>query len=156
MAAPTDPFRAVLTPLFRTWWRMSRSMTLGVRGLATDEAGRVLLVRHTYTAGWHLPGGGVEHGETALEALTREMAEEGGIAIGETALHGFFSNHEIFRNDHVVIYRVLSWTPAAHDSVHEIAERGFFAADALPEGVTPGTQRRIAEALHGAPLSTHW
>jgi ADP-ribose pyrophosphatase YjhB (NUDIX family) len=38
-------------------------MTLGVRGVATDGEGRVLLVKHTYViAGWWLPGGGVEQG----------------------------------------------------------------------------------------------
>ena len=31
-------------PLFFAWSRMSRGMTLGVRGLAVDPEGRVLLV----------------------------------------------------------------------------------------------------------------
>jgi hypothetical protein len=31
-------------------------MTLGVRGVAIDSAGRVLLVKHTYLHGWWLPG----------------------------------------------------------------------------------------------------
>ena len=35
-------------PLFFAWSRMSRGMTLGVRGAAVDGEGRVLLVKHTY------------------------------------------------------------------------------------------------------------
>lgn len=35
-------------PLFFAWSRMSRGMTLGVRGAAVDDEGRVLLVKHTY------------------------------------------------------------------------------------------------------------
>ena len=83
----------LLTPVFRAWWRFRRPATLGVRGLICDDAGRVLLVRHTYSKGWHLPGGGVERGETALEAIVREAAEEGGVeATAAPILIGFYSN----------------------------------------------------------------
>ena len=37
-------------------WRVTRGMTLGVRGAAIDAQNRVCLVRHTYMPGWHLPG----------------------------------------------------------------------------------------------------
>ena len=32
----------------------------------------------------------------------------------------------------------------------EIVAHGFFALDALPDGTTPGTRRRIAEVLQGS------
>jgi ADP-ribose pyrophosphatase YjhB (NUDIX family) len=154
-AAPPVLSRA-LTPLLRAWWRLSRGMTLGARGLAFDADGRVLLVRHGYQKGWHLPGGGVEHGETAYHALCREMAEEGGIEVMAASLHGFFSNHAIFPNDHVAVYRVTEWRPCAPRSGPEIAERGFFPPDALPGGTTPGTRRRIAEGLNATPPGASW
>ena len=47
---------------------VQRPMTLGVRAIALDEAGRVFLVRHTYVPGFHLPGGAVERGETAIDS----------------------------------------------------------------------------------------
>ena len=70
----------LITPAFRAWWRIRRAMTLGVRGIALDPAGHLLLVRHTYAPGWHLPGGGVESAETTINAIVREMAEEGGVS----------------------------------------------------------------------------
>ena len=44
-------FEPIRRPLFQAWSRMARGMTLGVRGLVTDEAGQVLLLRHTYMPG---------------------------------------------------------------------------------------------------------
>ena len=146
-----------ITPAFRVWWRLTRGATLGVRGLAVDNAGRILLVRHTYRAGWFLPGGGVESGETAVEAVVREMAEEGAIAASALpVLIGFYANHSAFKNDHVALYRFDAWTPCAPRENGEIAERGFFARDALPRGVTQGTLRRLTEAFDGAPHAAHW
>lgn len=150
-------FEPLITPVFRTWWRMRRGMTLGVRGVALDGEGRVLLVRHTYAPGWHLPGGGVESGESAIDAIIREMAEEGGVEPATPpALIGFYSNNANFPNDHIALYRFDAWRPCASSSEGEIAERGFFAPDALPDGVTKGTRRRIAELFEGAPLSADW
>lgn len=147
----------VLTPIFRTWWRVSRPMTLGVRALATDEAGRILLVRHTYSPGWHFPGGGVEHGENTAAAAARELMEEGGIEpTAPLQLIGFYANHQNFRNDHIALYRADAWRPCPPKQNGEIAERGFFAIDALPNGVRMGTRRRIAELFEGAPPSTEW
>lgn len=157
----TSSLRLTLSPVitagFRVWWRFSRGATLGVRGLATDAEGRVLLVRHTYRPGWFLPGGGVESGETAVEAATREMMEEGGVeATAPPRLIGFYANHASFKNDHVALYAFEAWRPCAFTAHQEIAERGFFPRDALPEGVTEGTRRRLAEAFEGRPPSPHW
>ena len=58
-----------------TYWRFARGMTLGVRAVVLNDQAQVFLIRHTYVSGWHLPGGGVETGETALESLTRELRE---------------------------------------------------------------------------------
>ena len=51
--------------LHQYFW-LTRGMTLGVRVAVFNERGKVLLVKHTYAAGWHFPGGGVDHHEVNL------------------------------------------------------------------------------------------
>ncbi len=150
-------FAPAITPLMRAWWRLRRPMTLGVRVICQDEEGRVMLVRHSYAKGWHLPGGGVEAGETAEHAAVRELAEEAGVeAVGALKLFGFYANHANFPNDHVALYLATDWRACAPRGGPEIAERGWFAPNAAPEGTTAGTRRRLAEVFAGAPTSATW
>ena len=79
--------RSLITPVLHFYWRIARGMTLGVRGCVVDEAGRLLLIRHSYTPGWHFPGGGVEVGQTLEEALAMELREEANVEMtGSPAL----------------------------------------------------------------------
>lgn len=147
----------LVTPLFHRWWAVSRGMTLGVRGLVSDDEGRVLLIEHTYVSGWYLPGGGVERGETAPHALARELVEEAGIEpTGPVALQSVHSNHRRHRNDHVLVFRVPAWRRIEATSRGEILNLGWFAPDALPADATPGTRARIAEAFGGTAADPFW
>lgn len=146
-----------IRPLLHAWWRVSRGMTLGVRGIVTDAERRVLLVRHTYVDGWYLPGGGVERDEVAALALARELAEEGGVELTAPALLlGVYSNAPRFPGDHVLVYRVTEWRPCAPASDGEIAGRDFFDLDALPPDISPGTRARLDECFRGAPQADRW
>jgi ADP-ribose pyrophosphatase YjhB (NUDIX family) len=154
--------RRALEPVIRRmahfYWRFARGATLGVRAVVIDGHGRVFLVKHSYVDGWHLPGGGVETGETLLTALARELAEEGNILLaGRPELHAVFFNNRVSRRDHVALFIVRDFRqdgmPVPN---HEIVERGFFALDALPADTTSATRARMAEVFGGAAVSELW
>lgn len=151
--------RTLVTRLLQQYWRLTRGLTLGSQGVVIDAERRVLLVRHGYRPGWHFPGGGVEKDETIEEALARELEEEAGIVATERPeFFGLYAHFEEFPGDHIALFVVRHWqrvrTPEPN---REIVEQGFFAADALPQGTSKGTRRRVAEILHGAlPRDAHW
>ena len=151
-------FEPLLRRSFHLYWRFARGMTLGVRGIVVDRSDRVFLVKHSYVAGWHLPGGGVEPGESFLDALRRELAEEGCIEVlGEPVLLGMFINSHVSRRDHVAVYLVRNFRQnRSPEPNREIVACGFFEAGALPEETTTGTRLRISEALQGKSQIGTW
>jgi 8-oxo-dGTP pyrophosphatase MutT (NUDIX family) len=157
-----DRLRRGLEPAIRRalhlYWRLSRGMTLGVRALVVDDAGRVFLVKHSYVTGWHLPGGGVEPRETALKALARELREEGNIELtAAPKLHAVYFNERVSRRDHVVLFVVRAFRQIAEPVPdREIVAHGFFASEALPQDTTPSTRARIGEVLGGVPITERW
>lgn len=55
-----------------------------VGAVIKDDEGRLLLIMRGHEPGaglWSLPGGRIEPGETDVEALTRELAEETGLEV---------------------------------------------------------------------------
>lgn len=146
---------ASLRPLLR---RMTHGLTLGVRVIVIDTEARVLLVRHGYTPGWHLPGGGVDAGESAEDAARRELKEETNVeATGPLVLCGLYFNARFGNRDHVACYRADAFIcgPRPKPSI-EIAEIGFFPLGALPDGISPGTRRRLLELNGEADPTGLW
>lgn len=152
------PLTRIVTRTLQRYWRLSRGLTLGAQGAVIDADGRFLLIRHTYRPGWHFPGGGVEKSESIETALERELAEEAGVLLdGAPELFGLYANFKFFPGDHIAVFVVRQWRqPVPPRPNREIAEHGFFAADALPEAIHPSTRTRIDEILGRAPRGSDW
>jgi ADP-ribose pyrophosphatase YjhB (NUDIX family) len=144
--------------LFHTYFRFQRPVTLGVRAAIIDADNRLFLVRHGYVPGWHMPGGGVENGQSVLDALRQEALEEGLIRImGTPPLHGMYFNRRASPRDHVALFVVRDFEITGQRKPnYEIAETGWFPIDQLPEGTTRSTRQRIAEVFFDEPLSEEW
>jgi 8-oxo-dGTP pyrophosphatase MutT (NUDIX family) len=161
----TTRFGRIVSPALHVYHRAAQlartgrwPLTIGVRIIVRDEAARVLLVRHTYAPGWYFPGGAVDKRETAADAAVRELREEALIeAMGPPRLVGVYLSLTQKKSDHILFYEAGEWRPAHGVArVLEIAATGFFPVDALPEGTTGGTRRRLAELAGTEPQSTTW
>jgi 8-oxo-dGTP pyrophosphatase MutT (NUDIX family) len=133
--------------------------TLGVRVIVEDARSSVLLVRHSYLAGWYLPGGGVESGETLDQAACREVHEEAGIAADrKPELLNIYLNEEATGRDHVGLFRLQAWSEAENylSPNVEIEEAAFFALERLPDDLSAATSRRLDEHRSGNFAGGKW
>lgn len=148
----------IIRKLFHLAFLLKRPVTLGVRVLALNEKGEILLVKHTYVKGWYLPGGGVEIGETSQAAAGKELLEETGYQVkSELELLSSYYNTSASKRDHVLLYHCKAMDKIREFMPNrEIKEIGFFPLDQLPEGTTKSTLRRIKEHLKNEPISEYW
>lgn len=128
---------------------------LGAAVVIRDEAGRVLLVRHSYGGlNWEVPGGGSEPGESVAETAIREAREELGVPIALGRLVGVYWEPH-WRDDlgmhHFVFTAVLGQAlPERSPQPAEISGWGWFDPSQLPRPLSDFTARRISDALAGA------
>ncbi|MBV8799809.1 MAG: NUDIX domain-containing protein [Alphaproteobacteria bacterium] len=152
MAAP----RSRLLPWLLAYKALRTPVAFGVTGLVEDEAGRILLVRQSYTPGWHLPGGGVERGEPPAGAVIRELQEEVGLqSWGPPVLHGLYTRTVGVTTNVVALYRVPEARIAFHPNA-EITEIAWADRNMPPSNATPATLRRFAELNGAAAPSPYW
>lgn len=138
-------------------WRVFRPMRLGALAVVRDEQGRVLLVENSYMPGqWQLPGGGVEKGEAASEAIARELVEEVGFVPDSLHLHGLVFCRQYGAYVQALIFSARAPAAALKVDGIEILRGCWADPAALPAGVLPLTACLIACVATGAALPPRW
>lgn len=150
-------FIRILQKILRVWHKLlPTAKTIGVRALVI-EGDKILLVKHTYMDGWYSIGGGVEKGESPIQALKRELMEEVGVEVLHSPkIFGAYHNNAEGRDDYVVLYICERFKQTKPSQSFEIQEMRWFALDDLPEDLSPGTKRRLEEYRDKREVSEVW
>ena len=122
----------------------------GSAAVIQDGHGKVLLVRRAYAPhDWILPGGIAEEGESPTDTVRREVEEEIGLPVRIDALTGVYyqADHRAGEFIHFVFRCTLAGPAALRPDPEEVADHGWFAADGLPQPMSPSTHRRLTDAL---------
>ena len=125
----------------------------GATAIIVDDAtGRVLLQRRGDTGKWFVIGGGIDPGETAVQAAVREAFEETGLRVEATRLSGVITSPIVeYPNGDRCVYvtttfrcRVVGGEMRADGE--ESLELAWFDPNELPPMREDGL-RRIRDAL---------
>ena len=117
--------------------------------VAVIENEKILLTKSEDFEVWCLPSGGVEDGESLVEAAIRETKEETGLDIEVNSLVGIYSRLGETNDIHAVLYVAKSIGGELKTQNGETLEVKYFSLSALPHEILFGHKRRIMDALNG-------
>lgn len=125
----------------------------GVRAIITNGGGEVLLQMRTDVGLWGLPSGSCEPGETALETLQREVAEETALEVLEAEPMSLYSGPgqsvQYPNGDWIqcfsVCFIVRKWKGTPQVDGVEGSELKFFPTDNLPENLVELHRRTLKD-----------
>ncbi len=131
-------------------WLLRPKLFVGVSGVAMNEAGDVLLLRHRFHRRhpWGLPGGLLERGENLVQCWTREMREETNLTV---AVDGLVAQRTTALNiDFILRGRIIGGDMVLDAT--EILEAAFFSPDALPPELRREHRAAIRKAVDSGIL----
>lgn len=117
----------------------------GVRAVVLNERGELLLEEQRLFRSWALPHGCVDLGESALDAVKREVKEETGLDVLRAGAFGIYTDPKYSvtypNGDEVqtftIAFLVEEWRGALRVDDDEVTALRFFPLDGLPSPIYP-------------------
>ena len=137
-------------------------LRVGCSAIIFDASDRILLTKRTDNGRWCLPGGGMDSGESASEAIIREVWEETGLQVEVDRLVGIYTTpHRIVRyaDDNTFQFVALSFVAQIIGGELGLSDEttayGYFSlAEMAGMDVMEHHIERIEDALKGAAAAT--
>ncbi len=126
-------------------WLATQKFLVGVVGLVFNQAGEILLFKHTYRREypWGLPGGWLEAKEDPASAIEREIREESNYRV--RVIRFLVIGHSEKRPRLDLLY-LCEFGGGRFRSSPEVSAAHFFAFDELPE-LIPSQREVLVKAM---------
>lgn len=125
-------------------WLITQKFLVGVVGAVLNDAGQILLLKHTYRGKypWGLPSGWLKRGEQPMDGLKRELKEETGMEVDVIKPLIVSGDDECPRVDLIFLCRLIDGSFSASE---EVSSARFFDMHEIPE-VMP-SQRKVIQQV---------
>ena len=127
----------------------SRNPLLTVDAIIETDNGIILIKRKNPPAGWAIPGGFVDYGETLEEAAVREMKEETSLDINLDRQFHTYSNPDRDPRHHTVSTIFIATATGTPEAADDAIDIGIFTKDNLPEDIAFDHRQILEDYFNG-------
>ena len=127
----------------------SRNPLLTVDAIIETDNGIILIKRKNPPAGWAIPGGFVDYGETLEEAAVREMKEETSLDINLGRQFHIYSNPDRDPRHHTVSTIFIATATGTPEAADDAIDIGIFTKDNLPEDIAFDHRQILEDYFNG-------
>lgn len=124
--------------------------SVSVAGIVVRDDGRILVIQRRDNSHWEPPGGVLELGETFEHGVSREVAEETGIAVEVERLTGAYKN--LTRGIVALVFRCRP-TGGESTTTDESRRVAWLTPDEVREHMDPAYAVRVLDALTDTPAA---